>query len=71
MAPVMREWRVFVHSRNVGYVGNVVEADEIHARCAAISKFGITEDDEFLEVQEGIDGPVGILPTDDFDVRQI
>lgn len=66
-----REWMVFNHSRNVGHLGTVVENSESNARCAALSKFGIKEDDEFLEYQEGVDGPIGILLTDDFDVRPV
>lgn len=66
-----REWRVFNHSRNVGDLGTVVEDTETRARLAAISKFGIAEDDEFVEVREGVHGPIGILGTDDFDVRPV
>lgn len=66
-----REWKVFNHSRNVGYLGTVVEDTEDNARCAALSKFGVSEDDEFVEVQEGINGPIGILADDIFDVRPI
>ncbi len=64
-----REWRVFVHSREVGDIGSVVESPEELARCAALSRYGIADDDEFVEVQEGVNGPIGILIDDDFDVR--
>ena len=66
-----KEWRVFNHSRNVGELGTVVEDTEENARCAALAKFGIFDTDEFVEVGEGVDGPIGILPDDDFDVREI
>ena len=64
------KWRVYVHSRNVGYIGDVEEDTEEAARCAALWKFSIGEDDEFVELQEGVDGPIGILPDDNFDVRE-
>lgn len=64
------KWRVYVHSRNVGYIGDVEEDSEETARLAALWKFAIVEGDEFVEVQEGVEGPIGILPTDNFDVRE-
>ena len=63
------EWRVYNHPRNVGYLGTVMETNERLARCAALAKFGVVEGDEFVEVREGVDGPIGIMVGDDFDVR--
>lgn len=66
----MSEWHVFIHSRNIGYIGTVVEDTEELARLAAISKYGIP-DDEFNPFISRDQGPRGILSTDDFDVRKI
>lgn len=60
----MKTWNVQVH-RNGGVkqLGQVHEATEELARCAALSKYGISED----EAEEGTLRP-GIYPADEFDV---
>lgn len=60
----MKTWNVRVH--RVGSskeLGQVHETTESLARCAALSKFGISED----EAEEGR-LRAGIYPADDFDV---
>lgn len=56
----VREWRVIVGGRDIG---SVTETTENLARCAALSKFGISED----EAEEGTLRK-GIYPCDDFSV---
>lgn len=60
----MKTWKVRVH-RDGGskQIGQVHETTEELARCAALSKYGIGED----EAGEGT-LRVGIYPDDDFDV---
>lgn len=60
----MKTWNVRVH-RSGGSVelGQVHETTEALARCAALSRFGIS-DDEVSEDQRR----AGIHPADDFDV---
>lgn len=60
----MRAWNVRVH-RAVGAIelGQVHETNEELARCAALSKFGVNEE----EADEG-ELRTGIYPDDDFDV---
>lgn len=54
--------------RNGGYqeLGQVHESSEELARCAALSKYGITEE----EAEEGVLRK-GIYPADDFDVTEV
>ena len=60
-----KTWNVRVHRGIHGSqsLGQVTESTEELARCAALSKFGITEE----EAEEGTLCP-GIYPADDFDV---
>lgn len=60
----MKTWNVRVH-RNGGskQLGQVHESTEELARCVALSKYGISDD----EAQEGT-LRAGIYPADDFDV---
>ena len=60
----MSAWRVYVH-RDGGrkLLGQVNETSEELARCAALSKYGISEE----EAEEGT-LRAGIYPADDFDV---
>lgn len=62
----VREWRVFIHSRNIGDIGSVVEEGEANARCAALSKYGIGEEGE----RRGSDLKA-IFLDDEFDVRPL
>lgn len=60
----MKTWNVRVHrSGGSKELGQVHEPSEGHARCAALSKYGISED----EAEEGT-LRAGIYPADDFDV---
>ena len=60
----MKTWNVRVH-RSGGSVelGQVHETTEALARCAALSKFGVSEDEANEDARR-----VGIYPADDFDV---
>jgi len=63
----MRTWNVRV--RRVGRdvtLGQVHECNEELARCAALSRFGVSDDE--LAAGEAQDGEDGILPDGDFDV---
>lgn len=66
----IKRWTVQVNTSpdRTFYLGEVFEENEELARCAALSKWGISEEDEFIEVHEGVDGPIGILPEDGFSV---
>lgn len=56
-----RTWNVRKHSPNGSvYLGTVMESSEELARCAALSRFGRTDDEPETEDSIGID--------DDFDV---
>lgn len=60
----MKTWNVRVHRANGSkHLGQVHETSEELARCAAISKYGISEE----EAEEGT-LRAGIYPADDFDV---
>lgn len=60
----MHTWNVRVQRNGTTVeLGQVHEATEELARCAALSKFGITEE----EAEEGTNRK-GIYPCDDFDV---
>jgi len=56
-------WNVFVGKR---YVGTVMEETETLARCAALSKFGLPDDEEFIDV----DDPRCIRADDEFSVSK-
>lgn len=59
-----KEWHVFVHTRDVGYIGTVMESTEELARCAALSKFSCEGE------RAGVDrNTKAIFDDDDFDVR--
>jgi hypothetical protein len=60
----MKTWNVWVHQGGVGKaLGQVQETNEELARCVALSKFGLSEE----EAEEGT-SRAGIYPADDFDV---
>lgn len=64
-----REWRVFVHTRNVGFMGSVTETTEELARCAALSKFGAEGSRPAPEGNTQREEARAIYLDDDFDVR--
>jgi len=57
-----REWRVFVHTANVGDIGSVMESSEELARCAALSHHS-------KEGERGSSKSLCIFEDDEFDVR--
>lgn len=59
---VNQEWHVFIHSRQVGYIGTVVESCEEYARCAALLRY--SEEGDRSTSDEKV-----IFEDDDFDVR--
>ncbi|MCL6509841.1 MAG: hypothetical protein K6U78_04055 [Anaerolineae bacterium] len=63
----MKAWNVRV-SRPGGarHIGQVMADREEWARCAALSRYGVT--DEEIEAGEVADQERAILPDDDFDV---
>lgn len=65
----MKSWKVRVHRAGVSTtLGSVTETTESLARCAALSKYAICDDDESLRRDSIANSPRGILPDDDFDV---
>lgn len=56
-----KTWNVFVGKH---FAGTVEEETEALARCAALSKFGIPDDEEFIDV----DDPRCIRSDDEFSV---
>lgn len=58
----MKTWNVRVHTNPPFYLGHVHEKNEELARCAALSKFGIPEDEDTDPTRRGI------RLEDDFDV---
>lgn len=65
----MKTWNVY---KNGLGIGQVQEDNEENARCAALSKFGLHEDDMEHMTREHIATLVDfrIFPDDDFSVRQ-
>ena len=60
----MRTWNVYAEGE---YIGTVSEATEELARCAALSKFGISAEE--FEAQDAAGSPIkGIPPDWDFHV---
>ena len=65
-----KQWNVRVmRNGNAVHIGQVAESTETLARCAALSKYGLSED-EAEEMQHGRTGPRGaaIYPDEEFDV---
>lgn len=61
----MKRWNVRVHHNGQAtYLGQVTESNEELARCAAISAFGITDED----IAHGAPRATGIHSEDEFDV---
>lgn len=64
----MRPWAVYVQrGGRAVYLGEVHADNEEWARCAALSRYGVSDDE--LEAGEGGGAEVAILPDDDFEVR--
>lgn len=66
----IKQWNVRVmRSGKSVHVGQVAESTETLARCAALSRYGVSED-EVEEMKRGQIGPGGavIYPDDEFDV---
>lgn len=62
----MKTWNVHVtRQQQTFHLGQVQEDTEALARCAALSKYAVADDDEFFEVGEGV---LGIKSDDDFAV---
>lgn len=66
----MKTWNVAVtRQKQTFHLGQVQENTEALARCAALAKYGVADDDEFFEVREGVPGDVlGIKSGDEFEV---
>lgn len=63
--PAIKTWNVRVHlPTGSRHLGQVAEVNEELARCAALSKFGISEDDDTDPDRRGI------RAEDDFDVSE-
>jgi hypothetical protein len=63
----MRRWNVRVmRDGHAIHIGRVAESTEVLARCAALSCFGITEED--IEAEEGCPRHAAIYPDEDFEV---
>ncbi|VVD75259.1 hypothetical protein PAQ31011_00834 [Pandoraea aquatica] len=67
----MATWNVLVdrHPTSI-YLGQVNEDTEELARCAALHKFGMSEDEYFDALNHGEEFPCGISPGDDFSVSR-
>lgn len=66
----MKTWNVRVSRNGCDQtLGQVHERNEELARCAALSRFGIGDDE--LAAREAHDGEGGILPDDDFEVSPV
>lgn len=67
----MKTWNVY-NSMGCG-LGQVQEDNEELARCAALSKFSLSEDEMEHMTREAIAAQVNfrIFPDDDFSVRQV
>ncbi|EER62165.1 hypothetical protein AcdelDRAFT_0287 [Acidovorax delafieldii 2AN] len=66
----MKQWNVRVmRSGSATHIGQVAEINETLARCAALSRYGVSED-EAEEFAQGCVGPcrAAIYPDEEFDV---
>ena len=64
---MQKAWNVSVYRDGRSrYVGEVNERTEALARCAALSRFGVSDDE--AEVGEGSPGDEAIHPDDEFEV---
>lgn len=64
---MLRKWNVHViREGRSQYIGEVNESSEALARCAALSRFGVGEDE--IDAGEAPSRCVAIYPDDDFGV---
>jgi hypothetical protein len=67
----MALWNVLVDRYPTSlYLGQVEEGSEELARCAALSKFSMSEDEYFEALNRGSSSPRGISPGDEFSVSR-
>lgn len=66
----MKTWNVVVNRHVPVHLGQVHEDNETLARCAALHKFGIADDEDSADIGQLPDGqgPRGILSDEDFNV---
>lgn len=63
----LKRWNVYLHRHcRPQYIGEVSERDEALARCAALSKYGVSDDE--IAADEGRSPDRAIYPDDEFDV---
>ena len=66
----MKEFFVVVHMTYGSFtIGSVFESTESLARCAALSKYGITDDEYYSDCDSCCERKY-ILPDDEFSVRE-
>jgi len=64
---MLRKWNVLViRDGRSQCIGEVIESSEEIARCAALSRFGVGEDE--IDTSEAAPRHVAIYPDEDFDV---
>lgn len=64
---MLKKWNVHViREGRSQYIGEVSESSEAMARCAALSRFGVDEDE--IDAGEAPSRCVAIYPDDDFEV---
>lgn len=64
---MLKRWNVYVRREGRSqHIGEVSERDEALARCAALSKYGVGDDE--IAAGEGCSPDRAIYPDDEFDV---
>lgn len=69
----MKQWNVrVVRNGHAAHIGQVAESTETLARCAALSRYGLSEDEaeEMEQSRTGSRGPA-IYPDEAFDVSPV
>lgn len=65
---MLKKWNVYVNREGRSlYLGKVSERSEALARCAALSRFGVSQDD--IDAGEAPSRGAAIYPDDDFEVQ--
>lgn len=65
---MLKKWNVYVNREGRSlYLGEVSERSEALARCAALSRFGVSEDE--IDAGEAPPCGVAIYPDDNFEVQ--